>query len=80
MTGLRFNVGLQKDLLFLNNEVAEHGGCAFSGQDDVFVLGPSPHIFSAVDSLQERIRLRCGLELQRDKTEVEFVQAGTVID
>ena len=55
MAGLTFNIGLQKDLVILNinNQLDEYGGCAVSGQDDVFAIGPSPHIFAAIDAFQE---------------------------
>ena len=46
----------------------EHGGLARAGQDDVFVLGPPEHIFTAIDKFSRNLWNRCGLKLQRSKT------------
>ena len=68
--GGRFTVGIHRDLLQLDSDLSEVGGGARGGQDDIFAIGPAHVVFEAVDRFAIRLWRRCGLQLQRDKTEV----------
>ena len=65
-----FCVGLHRNVRTLDGEVAQAGGFARLGNDDGYVCGPPEVVFPAVARFEVDIRLRCGLQLQRDKTEV----------
>ena len=62
------------------------------GNDDGYLIGPPAEVFSTLERLQERLKMRCCLDLQRDKTEIfargdlpegtpaDLKRAGTMIE
>ena len=67
--GAQFNIAIHSDLRTLDAEMRAVGGWAIAGQDDVFVHGPTPVIFHATDHFAHNIKVRCNLDLQRNKTQ-----------
>ena len=65
-----FGVGLHRDVRQLDAEVSVGGGFARFGNDDGYVCGPPEFVFPAVTRFEERIKVRCGVQLQREKTEI----------
>ena len=68
--GLGFTVAIHPDLVTLDLELAEYGGVAHAGQDDVLALGPPEIVFGAIERFSRNVRDRCGLVLQKSKSEV----------
>ena len=70
----RYCVGWHKEVRQIDSEVrgggAEPGGGAVFGNDDGYVYGPAGVVYPAVDRFAGRILTRCGLRLQRAKTEI----------
>ena len=54
----------------LCSAVREAGGVGLFGMDDGYVVGPSEVVFPAVERFERGLLERCGLVLQRAKTEV----------
>ena len=50
--------------------MGKYSGCTRFGNDDGYLLGPPEAVFPALATFAERIKQRCGLNLQRAKTEV----------
>ena len=70
----RFCVGWHREVRQLDAEVrgtgsAPTGGAAF-GNDDGYVYGPAGLVYPALERFAGRILERCGLRLQRTKTEI----------
>ena len=65
-----FAIGLQPDVCRVDQELAAGGGCAMFGNDDGYLMGPPETVFSALPRFEAATRRRCGLMLQRAKTEV----------
>ena len=68
--GAFFCVGIQPQVRELCSAVMEAGGVGVFGMDDGYVVGPSEVVFPAVETFERRLLERCGLVLQRAKTEV----------
>ena len=65
-----FSVALQKDVVPLDAAVAISGGAALFGNDDGYVIAPLEVARAALSNFKLKIRDRCGLHLQEDKTEL----------
>ena len=87
-----FAIGLQPDVQRVDQELVQGGGCALFGNDDGYLMGPPETVFPALQRFEEATRRRCGLKLQRAKTEVfcwgelpedtpaDLRRAGVVVD
>ena len=81
-----------KDVRKLDGELQQAGGCCKFGNDDGFLMGPGATVFPALNNFETRIWRRCGLRLQREKTEVfawgelppetpaDLRRAGTIVE
>ena len=66
-----FAAGIHPDVRWVDEELARTGGgCARFGNNDGYLLGPPEAVFPVLATFAERIKQRCGLNLQRAKTEV----------
>ena len=54
----------------LDREIAQVGGAARAGMDDLFVVGPAAAVFVALEKFWQEIEQSCLLKLERSKTEV----------
>ena len=69
--GAVFCFGIQPEVRELCREVREAEGVGVFGMDDDYVAGPAEEVvFPAVERFERRLLERCGLVLQRAKTEV----------
>ena len=91
--GAFFCVGIQPLVRELCSTVGDVGGVGLFGMDDGYVAGPSDVVLAALERFERGLLERCGLVLQRAKTEVfswdgvmprefppEMVQAGKEVD
>ena len=65
-----FNVGIQPQLRLLDTTLAQAGGMARSGMDDVVAGGPAHILFPALRTFEQQLQEHCNLQLVRTKTEV----------
>ena len=71
MSGGAFAVSVHKDVRKLDGELQAGGdGRCLFGNDDGYLMGPPATVFPALERFTRRIKERCGLVLQREKTEV----------
>ena len=68
--GAFFCVAIQLEVRELCRAVREAEGVGVFGMDDGYVVGPEEVVFPAVERFERRLLERCGLVLQRTKTEV----------
>ena len=66
----QFCVGVQPEVRALNAALSVVGGGAVFGSDDGYCYGPPEVVFQAMERFEGAARERCGLHLQRSKTEV----------
>ena len=91
--GTWFCVAWQPHVRTLDSVLAEAGGAASLGMDDLFASGPPDVVFPALERFFSEIEQTCLLHIERSKTEVftwsgelpagtpeGFPRAGTVID
>ena len=69
-SGPYFAVAIQKYVVMVNSMLAEAGGCAKFGWDDGYLLGPAEATITALEVFSNLVEEKCGLVLQRSKTEV----------
>ena len=65
-----FCIALQKDLREFDVPLAEVGGFVRGANDDILAVGPPDILFPALIRFEEAAWNRCGLRLERTKTEV----------
>ena len=63
-----FSIGLQPDLIKLDEACKVGGGQARAGHDDIFAQGPASIVIPAVIKFAQDIQNRCHLELQWNKS------------
>ena len=54
----------------LDRVIAQAGGAARAGMDDLFVVGPADIVFPALEVFWHEVEVECLLKLERSKTEV----------
>ena len=69
-SGPYFAVAIQKHVVRVNAMLAAEGGCARFGWDDGYLLGPAELVPVALEMFSREVEEKCGLVLQRSKTEV----------
>ena len=71
MSGMLQAIGMQPDLVELDMECLQGGGgVARAGSDDVFALGPPEVALPTMAMFGGRLKERCDLDFQWDKTVV----------
>ena len=68
--GFLFAVSIQKYLVKLDRSLADAGGFARAGWDDIYALGPPDVVFPSLDVFWQEVGEHCGLERQRAKCKV----------
>ena len=91
-SGPFFNVAIHQDVRIADADLVKERGCARFGWDDGYLFGPPEVVFSTLEKFSQAVQQRCGLQLQRSKTEVyakdprslenapgDLVKAGAII-
>ena len=65
-----FCVGWHRHLRELDATLMEAGGMARAGMDDLYAVGPAGVVFRALEKFWVNVGEKCGLSLQRQKTEI----------
>ena len=73
--GTWFCVAWHPQVRTLDSVLAEAGGAAKLGMDDLFATGPADVVFPALERFFQEIEQTCLLQLERSKTEV-FTWSG----
>jgi len=68
--GPLFAVTVQRHLVELDCVLAEHGGLARAGWNDIYIIGPPEHMFSALDQFWDKVGKEIGLVRQKVKCKV----------
>ena len=68
--GPLFAVTIQEHLVELDTKLAEVGGMARAGWDDLYVVGPPDVVFPTLDGFWEKLGSECGLVRQLAKCSV----------
>ena len=63
-----FCLAVNKELKATTALLAPHGGFVMADMDDTYIVGPPRAAFDAFDSLRQRIKDSCGLEVQPTKS------------
>ena len=65
-----FAVAIHKDVGKMDESVSASGGAALFGNDDGYIVAPPNEAKAALRVFKESMRVRCGLHLQEEKTEL----------
>ena len=65
-----FAVAIHKDVRKMDESVSASGGAALFGNDDGYIVAPPNEAKAALRTFKESMRIRCGLHLQEEKTEL----------
>ena len=65
-----FCLGIHRDLVAADEELAAHGGCAKADMDDCYLLGPIEQVLPTALRFADRLHHRAGIQLNLGKSAV----------
>jgi len=71
-----FCLGLHRDLVDADQQLAPHGGCAKADMDDTYLLGPIEQVLPAAIRFADRLEERTGIRLNLGKSALHSLNPG----